>query len=225
VTSRVAATLGVLVVLTLASSGWRSDGGHETLDLTERVERALGAVADPKSLEGFESRLTYLWFDAMVHDLTRTQNAELDGGALFVSALVTAVPRSLFAAKAEFEQLSCEAGLEGFAGMDVDLPCTPAGEGFLIWGLLGVLLSGTLWGLTLGVAEACVAKGPGLVRVFGLFLFYPFVLVETGVFAGVQALRLSLIGAISVGLLAALVRTLRGRRGPHAGARTNALRR
>ena len=203
---KLAATVAVLAVFTLASSGWRSAADEEALTMGDRFARALGAVSDPKSLEGFESRLTYLWFDAMTHDLSSSHGAEVDGGELLLSAVVTAIPRSLFEAKADFDQVTCEAGVEGFAGMDVDLPCTPAGEGWLMWGVLGVLFAGALWGLTLGIAEVCVERGPGLARVFGLYLFNQFILVETGVFASVTALRLGLIGLAGVALIAAVTR-------------------
>jgi hypothetical protein len=210
--SKLGAVAAALVIFTLASSGWRSVAPEEMLSLADRVERAFEAVSDPTGLEHFESRLTYLWFDGMTHELRTTQNAEIDGGALLLSAVVTAVPRSLLSAKSEFEQVSCERGLEGFSGMDVDLPCTPTGEGFLMAGFLGVLLAGLLWGLTLGAVEACVERGPGLARVFGLFVFYQFVLVETGVFASVAALRLGLLGTAFVWAIAVLVRVGTGLR-------------
>ena len=95
--------------------------------------------------------------------------------------------------------------------MERDLPCTPTGEGYLIAGFIGVFIARLLWGLTLGIAEACVERGPGVARVFGLFLLFPFVLVEAGAFAMVGAIRLGVIGVSLVALIALGMRVVQGR--------------
>ncbi len=212
----------VLAVFTLGSSGWRDVGDDGPAGLSDRLASAFDAMGDTKSLERLGSRLTYLWFDGIAHDLRETHGTEIDGGALLVANLAAAMPRALFPAKNEVEPASCESAFEGIGGLDTDLPCTPTSEGYLMGGFVGLLLTGLLWGVPLGVADACVERGPGMARVFGLFLFFPFVLVETGAFAVVSGVRLALIGAAFVALLAFLVRLARGERRQHGLARNRA---
>lgn len=210
---RLAALGGVLLVFAVASSGWRTMREGEELSLTDRFERAVASVGDTStSFQSIESRLTYLWFDAMTQDLAQGYGAALDGEALLASTTARAVPRLLMPNKDEIPNISCEAGLEGF-GLPEDLPCTPTAEGLLIGGYWGVFLAALLWGLGVGASEHFVRQG-GLQRVFGLVLIFPFIMLEEGVFAIIPGIRGALVAIAFVAAFQVLARFVRIRRNP-----------
>ncbi|NJD34679.1 MAG: hypothetical protein FIA96_07600, partial [Betaproteobacteria bacterium] len=94
----------ILVLFTAGSSGWRDlDAYGEAATLSQRVEGAFKALVDPRSMEGIGSRLNYLSFDAMSHDLRQGYGVEADGVGLFLSELAIAIPRVIFSGKNEVE--------------------------------------------------------------------------------------------------------------------------
>jgi hypothetical protein len=203
---RLGAVAVVVVGLALASAGWRDVEAWETVGMAGRFERAADAVVDTRGVGMIEARLTYLWFDATAYDM-RQAGAEVDGLGLLVSEIARASPRLLLPSKNDIPVVTCETALDDF-GLPEDLPCTPTGEGMLWAGWLGLIGASILLGATLGLAETLAARGPGLARVFGLFLIFPAVMLESGLFAIVPALRLGLIGTGFIGLIMTLVRLL-----------------
>lgn len=199
----------VLFAFSTASAGWRELSTESRVSLSERFEGALDAVGDTRAFEQIESRLTYLWFDALAHELAPA-GIELSMSELAVSNLARAVPRALLPSKDEIEAVACETYLDGLSLPD-DLPCTPSGEGILWAGFWGLLLVGLIAGLNLGAAELLVERG-GLRRVVGLFLLVPFAMLETGAFGFIAGLRLAVIGTGFIALLALGVRLFFGRR-------------
>lgn len=204
--------LGLAVVLfafSTASAGWRELSTESRVSLSERFEGALDAVGDTRAFEQIESRLTYLWFDALAHELAPV-GIELSMSELAISNLARAVPRALLPSKDEIEAVACENYLDGLSLPD-DLPCTPSGEGVLWAGFWGILFVGFIAGLNLGAAELLIERG-GLKRVVGLFLLVPFAMLETGAFGFIAGLRLAVIGTGFIALLAVGVRLFFGRR-------------
>lgn len=199
----------VLFAFSTASAGWRELSTESRVSLSDRIEGALDAVGDTRAFEQIESRLTYLWFDALAHELAPA-GIELSMSELAVSNLARAVPRALLPSKDEIEAVACENYLDGFSLPD-DLPCTPSGEGVLWAGFWGILFVGLIAGLNLGAAELLVERG-GLWRVVGLFLLVPFAMLETGAFGFIAGLRLAVIGTGFIALLALGVRLFFGRR-------------
>ncbi len=207
---RLAGLAAVMVGFALASAGWRDVEEWESVNLGGRFERAIGAFSDTRALETIESRLTYLWFDATVQDMTLA-GADVDGVDLLASEVARALPRVILPSKNDVPTVTCETALDDF-GLPEDLPCTPTGEGLLMGGWLGVIIAASLVGLVLGVAEVLVARGPGLGRVFGMFLIFPSVMLESGVFSIVPSLRLGLIGVSFIALIYVALRLFAVRR-------------
>ncbi|HRE87576.1 MAG TPA: hypothetical protein PK095_00430 [Myxococcota bacterium] len=204
----------VLFAFSTASAGWRELSTESRISLADRFEGALEAVGDTRAFEQIESRLTYLWFDALSHELTHA-GIELSMSDLAVSNLARAVPRVLLPTKDDIEAVACETFLDGLA-LPEDLPCTPSGEGILWAGFWGILFVGLIVGLNLGVAELLVERG-GLRRIIGLFLLVPFAMLETGAFGFIAGLRLAVIGTGFIALFALVARLILGRgmgRGP-----------
>lgn len=201
--------VAVLFAFSTASAGWRELSTESRVTLSDRIEGALDAVGDTSAFEQIESRLTYLWFDALAHELAPA-GIELSMSELAISNLARAVPRALLPSKDEIEAVACETYLDGLSLPD-DLPCTPSGEGVLWAGFWGLLFVGFIAGLNLGAAELLVERG-GLRRVVGLFLLVPFAMLETGAFGFIAGLRLAVIGTGFIALLALGVRLFFGRR-------------
>lgn len=213
--TRALALAGLFFVISTGSAGWRDLATESRVSMTDRFEGALDTVGDTRAFEQIESRLTYLWFDAVAHQLTDA-GIELSISELGLSNLALAVPRVLFPAKEEVEQVACENYLEGLS-LPNDLPCTPSGEGVLWAGFLGIMLAGIIAGINLGTSEILVRRG-GFARIFGLFLLIPFAMLELGFFGFISGLRLALIGTGFVWIVAVSIRLLgagraSGRRG------------
>lgn len=213
--TRALALAGLFFVISTGSAGWRDLATESRVSMADRFEGALDTVGDTRAFEQIESRLTYLWFDAVAHQLTDA-GIELSISELGLSNLALAVPRVLFPAKEEVEQVACENYLEGLS-LPNDLPCTPSGEGVLWAGFLGIMLAGIIAGINLGTSEILVRRG-GFARIFGLFLLIPFAMLELGFFGFISGLRLALIGTGFVWIVAVSIRLLgagraSGRRG------------
>lgn len=195
--ARLASLVAVVAVLALASLGWREATREDTVDVGERIGRAFGSLGSDEGFESFESRLTYLWFDAITYELHDDQGADLDVADLFVSGVVRAIPSVLLSTKDDTAEVRCETATDGY-GLPEDMPCTPTSEGFLVAGLWGVILAGILWGAFLGLGDLAVARGPGLVNVFAWLALMPLLVLESGLFAFVGALRGGVIGLLFV---------------------------
>ncbi len=212
---RLGAVAVVMLVFAVASTGWRSVSSGETVDLRGRFDRAVDSIGDTKGVEAIESRLTYLWFDAIVLDM-QPFGADADGLDLLASELARAVPRIILPSKDSIPVATCETALDGF-GLPQDLPCTPTGEGLLLGGVLGVLMSAILAGLLLGFAEALVGHVGGLGRVFGLFLIHQAIQLEAGVFSFVSAVRLAILGTGFIALIWLVLTFVGQRRAARSG--------
>lgn len=195
---------GAVALFALASFGWREISTEQGVGVTARLERAITSLTSEEGLAQIESRLTYLWFDGAAQELGTEHGADLDGLALLRSDVARAVPRIILQTKDDVAAVTCETALEGF-GLPEDLPCTPMSEGFLIAGLFGVMLAGLLWGLILGLGDVAVARGPGFASTFALIGVMPLLLLESGLFGFIDALRNGFIGLGVVGLGAAVV--------------------
>lgn len=197
---RLALLAAMLLIMIVGSTAWRAGGDSEAPTLTARFERVFTDFGGTDISQTIDDRLTYLWFDAISRDLEGVQNSPLNVGDLFLSSLARVVPRVVWSDKDTIPDMSCETAFAAL-GIDSDLPCTPQTEGWLAGGVLGLLLAALGWGITLGVAEVLVSRGPGLASVFGLLLFFPMPILENGVFTWVQSLRLALIGTGIVALV------------------------
>lgn len=198
----------LLFAFSTASAGWRDLASETRVSLSERIEGALDSVGDTRAFDQIESRLTYLWFDALSHELVPA-GIELSMSELALSNLARAVPRALFPTKDEVEAVACENYLDGLALPD-DLPCTPTGEGVLWAGFWGILFVAFIAGFNLGFAELLIERG-AIARVVGLFLLVPFAMLETGAFGFIGGIRLALIGTGFIALIALAEKLFRGK--------------
>lgn len=187
----------MMLLMIIGSNAWRTVGDTGGTTITERLERVFTGVGDVDISQRIDDRLTYLWFDSISRDLAGVRNSPLDIGALLSSSLASVIPRMVWDDKDSITPATCEAAFEPL-GIDSDMPCTPQTEGWIAGGLLGFLIAALGWGLTLGIAEALVARGPGLGSVFGLLLFFVLPSLENGVFAWVASIRLAIIGTAIV---------------------------
>ncbi len=194
---------GALVLGFAGSAAWRS-GATSDLGTFERVQAASTTFQREGATERrkFEDRFTYLWIDALSVEYGSRLRFSL--GEAAAGTLARATPGVLFPDKLSIPDHTCENAFRRI-GFSTDLPCTATSEGYLAFGVWGVILVALIWAPFLGVASYWYRHASTGARLCGLLLFSPLIDVETQAFPIVRGVRLLLIFGVSVVVAAAVI--------------------
>lgn len=182
-----------------ASFYWRTADRDQAL-LDRASQATLLAVDASAENQGVVtsslSRFTYLWLDSAALQYFPDGGAEGDLADAAMVSLAGATPAVLFPDKYRVSgPARCE---HYFLRLNVkeDLPCTPAAEGWLLGGVLGLLVVSVCWSVAIAIGEAVMVSGrPDALALGALFISH-FVTIETGAFPEAVALRDTLIVAL-----------------------------
>ena len=197
----VASVLGTAIV---GSSVWRrelSASGSMVGQLGSTVSRFMEGPRFER--EHVQTRFTYLWVDGVSIEYGKKLRP-LSLYDEFKYRVITYTPAIIYPDKYTVPYESCETALRPL-GLREDLPCTATSEGYLAFGLGGVVFVALLWGLCLGIVSMLTKHPSTALRIFAYFLFVIWLDVETGAFPMFAGLRIALICGAPVVVLAYLI--------------------
>ncbi len=193
-------------LLLVGSYLWRQEAPADSAvdQLSTISNRSVDIDAASKN---FSERLTYLWIDATSIENYDALQGRFDLWDSMSTTLIKATPGLIMPDKYLYEKVVCELAYEPL-GISTDLPCTPTAEGLIFGGILGLVITATVYGIALGIVTALYRRGSfASVTLCGVALANC-LLIECSAFPIVDSMRLLFLTAAMSGTFAWVLRLL-----------------